>query len=69
MTLEVLWSREWPNKRLVLTMPARRSFCICARHYGLGSGVGFVLPVRALAWPYKRGVSSFLYRNKSAFAL
>ena len=49
------------NKRLVLTMPAHRSFCIRARYKGLGSGVGFVLPVRALAWPYKRGVSATLY--------
>jgi hypothetical protein len=32
MNLEVLWSGLWPNKRLVLTMPARRSFNIRARH-------------------------------------
>ena len=32
---------------------------IIARHKGLGYGVGCVLPVRALAWPRKRGVSSF----------
>ncbi len=44
------------NKRLVLTMPARRSFSIRARHKGLGGSVGFVLPVRALAWLHKRGV-------------
>jgi hypothetical protein len=51
-----VFEHVWPNKRLVLTMPARRSFCICARYYGLGSGVGFVLPVKALAWPHKRSV-------------
>ena len=58
----------WPNKRLVVTMPARRNFCICARYYGLGSGIGFVLPLRALAWPHKRGVSPLL-RNISYFAV
>ena len=33
------------NKRLVLTLPARRNFRICARYYGLDSGIGSVLPV------------------------
>jgi len=46
------------NKALVLTMPARRSFGIIARHKGLGGGLGFVLPVRALAWPHNAGVST-----------
>ncbi len=32
MNVEVFWSGVWPNKRLVLTMPARRSFSIRARH-------------------------------------
>jgi hypothetical protein len=45
-----------PNKALVLTMPAHRSFYIIARYKGLGGWVGFVLPVTALAWPYNAGV-------------
>jgi len=36
-----------PNKQMVLTLPALRSFGIIARHKGLGSGFGFVLPLRA----------------------
>ena len=44
------------NKRLVLTMPARRSFSIRARHKNWWC-FRFVLPVRALAWPHKRSVS------------
>jgi len=40
------------NKQMVLTIPARRSFYIIARHKGLGSGVGFILPVRARVWPH-----------------
>ena len=56
MNLEVLWSSLWPNKALVLTMPARGSFNMLSRHNGLGGFVGFVLPVRALAWPHNAGV-------------
>jgi hypothetical protein len=52
MNSEVLWSSVWPNKQMVLTMPARGSFYIIARHTGLGGGFGVVLPVRALAWPH-----------------
>ncbi len=35
MNLEVVWPSAWPNKALVLTMPARGSFDIIARHNGL----------------------------------
>ena len=35
MNVEVLWSSAWPNKTLVVTMPARCSFDIIARHKGL----------------------------------
>jgi hypothetical protein len=38
-------------------MPACRSFKIIARHKGLGGYIGFVLPLRALAWPHNAGVS------------
>jgi hypothetical protein len=51
------------NKHLVLTMPARRSFSIIARHNGLGVVFGFILPFRALAWPHKRSVSTLSYRE------
>ena len=40
-----------------MTAPARGSFYIIARHKGLGSGVGFVLPVKARVRPHKLGVS------------
>ena len=30
--VEVFWSSVWPNKQMVLTLPARCSFEICARH-------------------------------------
>jgi hypothetical protein len=53
-----------PNKALVLTMPARGSFCIIARHKGLGGGFGCVLPVRALAWPHNAGVSKLTPKMK-----
>jgi len=53
--------RQNANKALVLTMPARCSFGIIARHKGLGGGFGFVLPVRALAWPHNAGVSKLSY--------
>jgi hypothetical protein len=45
--MEVLWSGLWPNKHMVPTLPARGSLYIRTRHKGLGSGVGFVLPVKA----------------------
>jgi hypothetical protein len=32
---------------MVLTLPAHSSFEIRARHKGLASGVGFVLPLKA----------------------
>ena len=38
-------------------------FGIIARHKGLGGGVGVVLPLRALAWPHKRGVSNLPCRE------
>jgi hypothetical protein len=38
-------------------MPARRNFGIIARHNGLVVVGGFILPHRALAWPYNAGVS------------
>jgi len=34
---------------MVLTLPARSSFDIIARHKGLGGGFGCVLPLRARA--------------------
>ena len=37
------------NKRMVLTLPALRSFGIIARPKRLGAGIGFVLPVKARA--------------------
>ena len=40
-------SGAWANKQMVLTLPARCSFCIIARHKSLGGGFGCVLPVRA----------------------
>jgi hypothetical protein len=36
-------------KHMVLTLPARGSFSIRARHKRLGSGVGFLLPHTARA--------------------
>ena len=39
----------WPNKRMVLTLPARRSFDIRARYKRLGGSVRLVLPHRARA--------------------
>jgi hypothetical protein len=50
------WRWGIANKALVLTMPARGSFGIRARHNGLGGGVGFILPHTALAWPHNAGV-------------
>jgi hypothetical protein len=37
------------NKRMVLTLPVRRSFYIRARYTRLGGSVGCVLPVKARA--------------------
>jgi hypothetical protein len=37
------------NKQMVLTLPARGNFYIRARHKGLGSYGGCILPVRARA--------------------
>jgi hypothetical protein len=36
MNVEVLWSGLWPNKKMVLTLPALRNFEIIARYYGSG---------------------------------
>ena len=36
--------KEHANKRMVLTLPARGSFSIIARHNGLGAGIGSVAP-------------------------
>jgi len=38
------------------TKTALGHFGIIARHYGLGGGIGLVLPVRARFWPLNRGV-------------
>jgi len=48
------------NKALVLTLPARRSFGIIARHKGLGGGFGFVLPVKARAGRTMQALAIFL---------
>ena len=48
------------NKALVLTLPARRSFGIIARHKGLGGGFGFVLPVKARAGRTMQALYSIL---------
>jgi hypothetical protein len=46
---------------MVLTLPALRNFEIIARHNGLGGGVGFALPVRALAGRTFEALGHFLY--------
>jgi hypothetical protein len=43
-------------KHMVLTLPVRGSFSIRARHKGLGSGFGFVLPPTARAGQHNPGV-------------
>jgi hypothetical protein len=45
------------NNSLVMTVPARRSFTIIARHKGFVCCFGFVLPVKARVRPHKLGVS------------
>ena len=49
------------NKALVLTLPARGSFHILARHTRLGGGLGFVLPLRARAGRTMQAFGSFLH--------
>ena len=52
--------RKSANKRLQRTKTALGHFGIIARHYGLGGGIGLVLPVRARFWPLNRGVSALV---------
>jgi hypothetical protein len=49
LTEEVFWVDRMANKRMVLTLPARGSFGIIARHTRLGGGVSLVLPHTARA--------------------
>jgi len=45
---------------MVLTLPARSSFDIIARHKGLGGGFGCVLPLRARAGRTCEALAIFL---------
>ncbi len=57
------YTRSMANNGLVLTLPARDNFGICARRKRLGSGVGCVLPVKARAGRTTRALALYLQLN------